>query len=242
VAQRFEFPNSGRSLWALLFLAIGMVAAVFFLFDLSHAVDFVRTIGNAESSVGLWTRRRYSVLVAFSIAIFAGTYDLFFWFCAGNKIKRSWQNPLQRSYQQLSWMKTSEVMLLAKSYAVGEAIYHIFVPQPGDLFFLENRETFTKDYHFYLPLVMYGFWPGGIWTGVGYTLAFDLNQILAFLMLMLANACKMLAFGAISIVINPWWALLIIGLGLPLLKWQIQKYLKRIFVKTSILQTDPTPL
>jgi hypothetical protein len=227
--------SSGRFIRILFFIMAETIVMTFFFICHTFGVNLFRTYWNGESAIGFWITAGFSFALAYGLAVVCSTYDIFCWFCCGNGIQRHWRNGAKASYPEVAGFKYSKVWLIAKGYWVGETIYRVFVPQADSRYFLGTSETFAKNYHFYLPLIMYGAWPGGVWTGVGYSISHKLNQPLAFAVLSFANAVKMLVFGLLSIVVSPW--LLVPAIfTLPFLKKRIEKRVKRFLSGALIPQ------
>ncbi len=220
-----------------LFVITGAVTAGAFLYDYTVGMNVFRSFFNGESSIGFWMRQvGVPFGIAFLIAVACSTYDTFCWFCCGNAIRRH-QAAIREGYARIADLKNADSPLIVQAYHVGEVIFRFFVPQKKQFSLLQKEECFAEDWHLYLPLILYGFWPGGIWTGIGYAFEFDLNQAVAFVVLSAANALKALAFGLLAIVVNP-WVVLVMVLSLPFLTQRIERYLKGLLVRFTILRSN----
>jgi hypothetical protein len=190
----------------------------------------ILSFGNGESFIGYWLRRGVTFPHAVGIAIICGTIDLSLWFRLSYGIRDAYGHArviYEAIRQQLTIDRLNgEVKWLRHIRHWGLRLYLAGVPQPRE--YRANGAPYRKHIRDYALLAFYGFVPTGIEAGVGYTVAFHLNPVAAFLVIAVSNTIKMLVFGYMALHV-PWKVIAVaVVVGIPttrfLIEWQHAKH------------------
>ena len=233
-----------------------VVAALFFLPGIAvrlFAPHYLRSalwwsFLNGESSILYWlTHHNLALPYAIMIAIACSTYDIFFWFCLWNWMKKAYHAKLAGPHRELnSFIDRSQYQWLRDARNIGKWIYDRLVPRPERVFPLGTPKFFTKRYLFYLPLPYYGAVPGGIWLGISYSLKFGLNQVSSFFLEAAGNCAKMIASGLIAFFLLarfPWlhghlWSLLSLFVAIATGSTFFERWLRNVAEKTILVPME----
>ncbi len=217
-------------LWKILtLLVIATITALTFM-DERYAVDFARSIINGETSIGFWMKHGLTFSHSLVIAICCSTYDIFTWFYLFNSIHDgfhkmdSWLVTFFKNHVETAAAKGGWVR---KFWWLAEKTYRFCVPQPASILRGGEWEAEKNRLSYYCPLPLYGLCPGYIWTGIGYSISFQLEQISAFCILALFNGLKMVGAGYLTLKIGMWGVFFLV-LAMPFTKFGIEKFLKSI--------------
>jgi hypothetical protein len=194
-----------------------------------------------QSAIPYWGQRGASAWGAIAIATACGTYDLLFSFCLFHWLRKIYMDKLKGVHQEFDrWTARSQFAWLRRTRGIGERVYYFFVPRQSRVYIGAPNPS-AKDYRFYLPLLYYGVMPGGIWTGIGYMMEFNLNPTMGFLAEAAANGLKMVIFGFVSLycverfdwLAHRLWIFVIAAVALPFLKGVVEKQLAKVVAATQ---------
>ena len=227
-----------RRIWVASLLVVCVAIFTIFSFNERLATDILRSLFNGEASVGFWMKHDVPFIWAVTIGIACSTYDILCWVMLFRLLQQVYPKSIRPVYERIyggeSLVANAQTPWLMKAHSIGEWIYRSCVPQPEQVAHAHNGE---RGPHYYWPLVFYGVCPGSIWTGVSYTLAFQLNLVLGTAVLVGANAVKIASLGYLACVTNAWIVVAIV-LATPIVRKWIVKYLNATRTVAPVPQPD----
>ena len=216
-----------KRLWLLFFVAIILTITVVSCYDERLAFDIVRSIANGETSIGFWMKHGTTFTDAVIIAIICSTYDISSWLYLFNSVHNKWEKTDSQILRFFHDRIETAVKNCKNFWWLAKKTYQFCVPQPSKIFKDYDAETPKDRRRCYYPLAFYGFFPGYIWTGIGYGIIFQLNQSAVFLILSFFNAIKMICAGYLTLRIGVWGVLFVI-ITMPFAKYGVEKLLRAI--------------
>jgi hypothetical protein len=194
------------------------------------AAGLIFSLWNGESSVAYWCRvMNLPFLASFAIATTCSSFDIFTWFCLAEKTEKIYDDltrPLYDRLGNLTGQKTidQKARWIRVTYRFCCKISRLLIPQ------LKRNEagprTTEPTMRHYAFLLIYGFVPTCIWTGIGYSLSFKLHLGVAWLILALGNTAKMACFGYFAVKLPFWTALPVFFFGPIIIRHMIDRMMK----------------
>jgi len=198
-------------IWKVATIAMLTAVAIAFSIRPRYGWYVILSCTNAELFIGAWRKAGASYAQALAIAGICSNYDLLSYF-----VLFGWLRSVRREEIRIPWRSK----LYGALRRIGKALGHFCVPEP--------RNGPDTRWH-YLPLPLYGAWPGCIVIGANYSLNFKLRQGRAFLLMVAGNFfVKMVFFAWITVSISPYLAIGVLIVFSHLMKRMIERFFRKL--------------
>jgi hypothetical protein len=212
---------------------------VVLLFNDWAAFGIILSLFNGEGFIGYWMKHGVPFLGAIGIAIACSTFDITMWFRLFFFLRETYGHG-RVIYEDLRDQADLNRLNGEKNYLCmlrlwGMRLYLAYVPQPRKYRTLGS--PYVTHLRQYAWLLFYGSMPTCILPGVGYSVAFHLDPMVAFPIIAVANTVKMIAFGYLALHV-PWQAIaVIVVVVIPQVRKRIERQHHEHAIATGAKET-----